>query len=199
MAVIMLQIMGWVAFVGATLLIGSWLRQHRDKATAEWTSRVMQGLFFAGLVIPGALGVFYPGYTNYDALMGVPSLPLRPLPLALGAVLLLAGLYLVAVSLMALRHLGHGANAFRLTTELVAGDIYQRTRNPMSLGYYMCCMSAGLLAGSTIVTVAALVTIIPAHLLYLIYFEELEVALRLGPAYLVYKQNVPFLIPRRVT
>jgi protein-S-isoprenylcysteine O-methyltransferase Ste14 len=44
-----------------------------------------------------------------------------------------------------------------------------------------------------------LIAIIPAHLLYLIYFEELEVGLRLGPAYLEYKQSVPFLIPRRAT
>jgi hypothetical protein len=35
MAVIVLQIVGWVAFVGGTLLIGTWLRQHRDKATAD--------------------------------------------------------------------------------------------------------------------------------------------------------------------
>ena len=31
MAVIILQIVGWVAFVGGTLLIGTWLRQHREK------------------------------------------------------------------------------------------------------------------------------------------------------------------------
>ena len=199
MAVIMLQIVGWAAFVVGTLFAGRHLRQHRDKATAEKTSRVMQGLFFAGLVIPAGLGLFYPGYLQYDALLGVPPLPLRALTLVVGGILLLAGLYLVAVSLAALRRLGHGANAFRLTTQLVAGDIYQRTRNPMSLGYYMCCISAGLLAGSTTITVFALIAIIPTHLLYLIYFEDLEVGLRLGPAYLAYKQNVPFLIPRRVT
>jgi protein-S-isoprenylcysteine O-methyltransferase Ste14 len=199
MAVIMLQIVGWAAFVVGTLFAGRHLRRHRDKATAERTSRVMQGLFFAGLVIPAGLGLIYPGYLQYDALLGVSSLPLRALTLASGGILLVAGLYLVAVSLGALRRLGHGANAFRLTTGLVAGDIYQRTRNPMSLGYYMCCISAGLLAGSTTITVFALLAIIPAHLLYLIYFEELEVGLRLGPAYLAYKQHVPFLIPRRVT
>ena len=199
MAVIVLQIVGWAAFVGGTLLIGTWLRQHRDKATAERTSRVMQGLFFAGLVIPAGLGLIYPGYLQYDALLGVPPLPLRALTLVSGGILLLAGLYLMAVSLGALRRLGHGANAFRLTTRLVVVDIYRRTRNPMSLGYYLFCISAGLLAGSTTIVVFALIAVIPAHLLYLIYFEELEVGLRQGPAYLEYKENVPFLIPRRVT
>jgi len=199
MAVIVLQIGGWAAFVGGTLLIGSWLRQHRDKATAERSSRVMQGLFFAGLVLPAGLGLFYPGYLQYDALLSVPPLPLRALTLVLGGILLFAGLYLMAVSLGAQRRLGHGANAFRLTTRLVVADIYRRTRNPMSLGYYLFCISAGLLAGSTTVVVFALIAVIPAHLLYLSYFEELEVGLRQGPAYFEYKENVPFLIPRRVT
>jgi protein-S-isoprenylcysteine O-methyltransferase Ste14 len=195
MVVLMLQIAGWAAFVGGTLLTGRQLRQQRNKVTAERTSRVMHGLFFAGLVIPGGLGMLYPGLTRYDALLGIPSLPLPPLTVALGAVLLLVGLYLMVVSNLALRRLGHGANAFRLTTRLVVADIYQRTRNPMSLGYYLCCLGLGLLAGSTAVTVGALVAIIPAHLFFLAYFEELELELRLGPTYLDYKQRVPFLFP----
>ncbi len=196
MAVIVLQILGWTAFVIGTLLTGRWLRRHRNKKTAERTSRALHSLFFAGLVFPGSLGVLYPGLTRYDALLGIPPLPLRPLTLALGGVLLLAGLYLLLVSNIALRRLGHGANAFRLTTRLVVADIYQRTRNPMSLGYYLCCVGIGLLAGSTIVTMGALVAIIPAHLLFLLYFEELELALRLGQAYLNYKQRVSFLVPK---
>jgi protein-S-isoprenylcysteine O-methyltransferase Ste14 len=199
MAVIVLQIVGWIVFVIGTLLTGRRLRRQRDKATAERTSRVLHGLFFAGLVLPGGLGILYPGLTRYDALLGIPSLPLRPLTVALGSVLLLAGLYLLVVSNLALQRLGHGANAFRLTTRLAVSDIYQRTRNPMSLGYYLCCLAIGLLAGSTTVTIGALVAIIPAHLLFLVYFEELELELRLGPAYLDYKQRVPFLIPRRMT
>jgi protein-S-isoprenylcysteine O-methyltransferase Ste14 len=109
---------------------------------------------------------------------------------------MLAGLYLLFVSNVALHRLGNGANAFRLTTRLVATDIYQRTRNPMSLGYYLSCLAIGLLAGSTTVTVGALIAIIPAHLLFLIYFEELELELRLGQAYLDYKQSVPFMVPK---
>ncbi len=199
MAVIVLQVVGWIAFVAGTLLAGRRLRRNRDTATAERTSRVMHGLFFAGLAIPGGLGMLCPGLTRYDALLGVPSLPLRPLAVALGGSLLLAGLYLTVASNTALRRLGQGANAFRLTTRLVVGDIYQRTRNPMSLGYYACCLGLGLLSGSTTVTLAALGAIIPAHLFFLVYFEELELELRLGPAYLAYKQRVPFLIPRKTT
>jgi protein-S-isoprenylcysteine O-methyltransferase Ste14 len=198
MAVIVLQFVGWVAFVIGTLAIGTRLRQRRDKPTAERTSRVLHTLFFVALVIPGGLGVLYPGLARYDTLLGIPRLPLRPLTLGLGGVLVLAGLYLLFVSNVALRRLGHGANAFRLTTQLVVADIYQHIRNPMSLGFYLCCVGVGLLAGSTTVTIGALVAIVPAHLLFLIYFEELELELRLGPAYLEYKERVPFLIPKLI-
>jgi len=34
------------------------------------------------------------------------------------------------------------------------------------------------------------------HVFYLKYFEEHELALRMGPSYLEYKQRVPFLLPR---
>jgi protein-S-isoprenylcysteine O-methyltransferase Ste14 len=38
--------------------------------------------------------------------------------------------------------------------------------------------------------------IIPAHLLFLKFFEELELELRFGDTYKQYKQKVPFLIPK---
>ena len=102
----------------------------------------MQRLFFAGLVIPAGLGLIYPGYLQYDALLGVPPLPLRALTLVSGGILLLAGLYLMAVSLGALR---------RWATALTPSGYYRlvvarhlpRTRNPMSLGYDLYCISAG--------------------------------------------------------
>ncbi len=37
----------------------------------------MHGLFFAGLVFSGGLGMLYPGLARYDALLGAPSLPPR--------------------------------------------------------------------------------------------------------------------------
>jgi protein-S-isoprenylcysteine O-methyltransferase Ste14 len=38
--------------------------------------------------------------------------------------------------------------------------------------------------------------LIPAHIFFLKYFEELELELRFGETYKQYKQTVPFLIPR---
>jgi len=156
----------------------------------------MHTLFFAGLVAPGALALFYPGLGRFDGLLGLPSLPARPIFLALGILVLIPGLYLLVASNVLLRSKGSGANAFVLTRRIVADDLYKRTRNPMSLGYYMCNLALGLVAGSTSITLGALLLVIPAHLFFLLYFEETELALRLGQAYLEYKRSTPFLFPR---
>ncbi len=193
MAVIVLQIVGWAAFIGGTLLIGRWLRQRRDKASAERSSRVMQGSLLRRAGDPRRPG---PALSRVSAIRCALRRPAaaaaspdpgrrgrpaggRPLPdgcLPWGAAAL-------------------GPRRQRLPIDhpsLWSRDIYRHTRNPMSLGYYLSCISVGLLAGSTTITVFALIAIIPAHLLYLIYFEELEVALRLGPAYLAYQAERTF-------
>ena len=66
----------------------------------------------------------------------------------------------------------------------------------MSLGYYLWSLSLGLISGSMFVTVVVLFGFIPAHVFFLKYFEEFELELRFGEAYRLYKQKVPFLIPK---
>jgi protein-S-isoprenylcysteine O-methyltransferase Ste14 len=117
---------------------------------------------------------------------------------AFGVVGLLLGAYLILVSSVALLFLGRGANAFWLTEQLVVGNIYRRMRNPMSLGLYLASVGIGLLAGSTYWTLGTLCGAIPVHLFYLKFFEEYELELRLGQAYLEYKQRVPSLLPGRI-
>lgn len=196
MIVIILQVLGTTAFAVGTLVLGIYLRRHRTKEAAERTSRISHGLYWVGLVLPGTIGIFYPGLTHFDEIVGLPSLPARPVALGLGLVVLLIGLALNLASQMALRKLGEGTNAFWLTQRLVAGNLYARTRNPMSLGYYLQCVGLGMIAGSTYITLGSLLGVVPVHLFNLLYFEELELSLRLGPSYLEYKRSVPFLLPR---
>jgi len=66
----------------------------------------------------------------------------------------------------------------------------------MSLGFYLLALALGFMSGSTSVTLYSLLGLIPAHIFFLKYFEELELKLRFGESYLQYKENVPFLIPR---
>lgn len=187
---------GLLSFAAGAAILGAGLRRSPSKANAERASRIMHALFFAGLIAPGTLALFYPGPGRFDSLLDVPSLPARPVFLALGILVAVPGLYLLVASNLLLRSKGRGANAFILTRRIVADDFYKRTRNPMSLGYYLCNLALGFMAGSTSITLGALLFVIPAHLFFLLYFEETELALRLGEPYLEYKRSTPFLFPR---
>ena len=189
-------LIGIVTFFIAALVLGAWLRRHRAKENAERSSRIMHFLFFAGLVAPPLIAIVYPGLTRFDALLGLPSLPFKPFFLALGSLLAIPGLYFLAVTNKLLRSLGSGTNAFILTKKIVDDDIYKRTRNPMSLGFYLFALALAFASSSTFVLLVASLGLIPAHAFFLKYFEEVELELRFGESYLEYKKTVPFLIPR---
>ena len=189
-------LIGIVTFFIAALILGVWLRSHRSKGNAEKSSRVMHFFFFAGLVTPPLVAIFYPGLTHFDALLGLPSLPFKPFFLALGIILAIPGLYFLAITNKLLRSLGSGTNAFILTKRIVNDDIYKQTRNPMSLGFYLFALAFAFASSSTFVLLAVSMGLIPAHIFFLKYFEELELELRFGESYLEYKKSVPFLIPK---
>jgi protein-S-isoprenylcysteine O-methyltransferase Ste14 len=189
-------LLGLVVFAVGVGVLGIWLRRHPSKENAEKSSRIMHFLFFAFMVAPPLIGIFYPGLTHFDELLGVNPLPWRTAFLVLGIILAIPGLYFLGITNKLLRALGSGANAFRLTKKIVAEDIYKRTRNPMSLGFYLFTLALGFVSGSTFITLAVLLGLIPAHIFFLRYFEELELELRFGESYKQYKQTVPFLIPK---
>lgn len=196
MIAIYLGLFGLIVFLAGLGISGAWLRKHPSKENAEKSSRVMHFLFFACLGVPIVVAFFSPGLRHLDRLVGLPPLPFQPLFLAVGILLALPGLYLMGTSNLSLRALGSGANAFRLTRRIVAADIYQHTRNPMSLGYYLIGLSIAFLSGSMLITLYVVLGIIPAHLFFLKFFEELELDLRFGEPYQRYKSGVPFLFPR---
>ena len=196
MFVLYLGLAGLLAFVLGVAVLGVWLRKNPAKENAEKSSRGMHFLFFAGLVVPGSIMLFYPGLTHLDGLIGMQPLPWKPFFLVLGFLLGIPGLYFLAISNKSLRALGSGANAFRLTKQIVETDVYQRTRNPMSFGYYLGGIALGFVSGSRLLTLVVLLGVIPAHLFFLKFFEELELELRFGEAYKEYKGKVPFLFPK---
>lgn len=196
MVALYLGLLGLLVFVLGVWISGLWLRKHPSKGNAEKSSRIMHFLFFAGLGTPILISFFSPGLTHLDELVGLSPLPWKPFFLSTGIILVMPGLYLLGISNKLVRALGGGANAFRLTKQVVEQDIYKRTRNPMSLGYYLLALSMGFISGSTLLTLFVLLGIIPAHIFFLKFFEELELELRFGDSYKEYKQKVPFLIPK---
>jgi protein-S-isoprenylcysteine O-methyltransferase Ste14 len=196
MATLVLGLLGTLAFVSGVAVLGARLRKHPSQANAEKSSRIMHALFFGGLVAPTVAMVIYPGLTHLDGLFGLKPLPWPPFFRIAGILLLVPGLVLFSLSNKSLRELGSGANAFLLTQRMVEKDVYRYTRNPMSLGYYLVSLGVGFVAGSTLATLGVLLGLIPAHLFFVKYFEEVELGLRFGRSYERYKTEVPFLIPR---
>lgn len=196
MIVLYLGLFGLLVFILGVGILGLWLRNNQSKENAEKFSRIMHFLFFAGLVAPGLIGIFYPGPTHFDELVGLTPLPLKPLFLVGGIILAIPSLYFLVISNKLLRALGSGTNAFILTKKVVGQDIYKYTRNPMSLGYYLLIVSIGFISNSTLITFGGLLGVIPAHIFFLKYFEELELEIRFGQSYKEYKQKTPFLFPK---
>ena len=133
--------------------------------------------------------------THFDELVGIHPLPYRTAHSVIGVLLLIPGIYLFSASNAALKRIGRGAAAFKLTEAVVQSAVYKRMRNPMSLGYYLVAVAISLLAGSTYLTCITVLLLIPAHAFNLKYFEEVELELRYGGDYREYRRRVPFLIP----
>lgn len=195
METIIFQVLGGFSFTLATILLGIILRKKPVKEMAEKTSRISHFFYNFGLALPGLIGIFYPGLTHFDETIGIKPLPFKPVGFMAGACMTITGMYLIFVSIKAIKNIGHGAPSFRLTKKIVDSDIYKRVRNPMSLGYYLLCIGISLAVGSTYLTIGSIIISL-IHMFNLKYFEERELEIRYGESYIKYKQNTAFLIPK---
>ena len=195
MLMIYIQIIGCGSFFLCTIILGIVLRIYPSGKVRETATMLLHFIAFCTVLLPILIGIFYPGLTHYDELLGIQSLPYSPLRVAFSAILIPIGIFFMAVSNFALFEYGHGQAAFFLTKKVVKGNIYKLTRNPMSFGFFLGCLALGLLPGSTYFTLWLLLEIIPAHIFYLKFFEERELELRFGNPYMEYRKKVPFLIP----
>lgn len=195
MLMIYIEITGWVIFAACSIVFAAFLRKYPTDKVRVITTMILHHIGLFAVMFPLVIGIFYPGVTAYDKILGIPSLPFRPLAVTIGAVLVPASVFFLFTSLIGIGGIGHGGPAIDLTKNLVDSLTYKTTRNPMSLGFYAGCLALGLLAGSTYFTLWTIVEIIPLHILYLKIFEELELEMRFGQPYIEYKKRTPFLIP----
>jgi protein-S-isoprenylcysteine O-methyltransferase Ste14 len=176
-------------------VLGIAIRRNPTPAAAHRLSRISHTFFWLSLA-PIYVGVVTPGLTRFDDLTGLAPLPWPIVRWAVGVPLLAVGLFFSVASMRALKKLGSGAMAFKLTRVVVATDVYERVRNPMSLGLYLQFAAVSLLAGSTTLLLECLCLYIPAHAFNLKFFEERELSARHGTSYDAYRARVPFLLPR---
>lgn len=82
-----------------------------------------------------------------------------------------------------------------LSRRLATDWLYRWTRNPMGLATVAFLAACGLWMQSALFVAWAVLLVTPAWLLFVKVFEERELQLRFGEAYLSYKARTPMFIP----
>lgn len=153
------------------------------------------------LLCPGMVTVIIPALLVWwtgDVLVGW-GLPgaLAVVPLLLGAVLMGAGLTLVAWTVRLFHTIGRGTLApWDPTSRLVVRGPYRHVRHPMISGVVLILVGEAALLGSVPLLVWA-AAVFAVNALYLPLVEEPGLRRRFGAEYDAYRASVPRWVPRR--
>ncbi|HOW92532.1 MAG TPA: isoprenylcysteine carboxylmethyltransferase family protein [Anaerolineaceae bacterium] len=169
----------------------------------KWMRRRVQlPVKILALLLAGGLFVFLIPYTlvvlapRLDAWLGLPDFYIGWINILVCVLLVICGGYFAFSSIFQQLFKADGTPLpFIPTQKLLANNVFQLTRNPMTLGTICIYTGVAILAGS----ISALLVVILFFSLLLIYIkkiEERELEIRFGKAYLHYKNNRPFLFPR---
>ncbi|MFW9966977.1 MAG: methyltransferase family protein [Candidatus Thorarchaeota archaeon] len=116
---------------------------------------------------------------------------------ALSITSIVAGIYLLAITIRIFATIGQGTLApWNPTKKLVVHGIYRYVRNPMISGVLLILLGESVLFGSPLLFLWSLFFLIGNHF-YFIRSEEPGLVKRFGDEYIRYAQNVPRWIPRR--
>lgn len=119
-----------------------------------------------------------------------------PAEIGLSLVIITGTATLLTVVNLALK--GLGAPFFiALSRKLAVDWMYAWTRNPMVLAALAFLLSLGIWYQSVLFVLWALLLFAPALLFFVKVYEERELEIRFGAAYLEYKSRTPMLFPRK--
>lgn len=136
------------------------------------------------------------GGSSLDGLLGLPSLHFGTINSILGISLMVVGFYFGIWSVYAQLTRAQGTPLPILPTQkLLTDGPFRLCRNPMTFGTIVAYTGIGIYAG-TVAGVGMVLVFGILLVLYLKLLEEKELAERFGEAYLTYKRQVPFIIPR---
>jgi protein-S-isoprenylcysteine O-methyltransferase Ste14 len=167
--------------------------QKPPSSSAQTLGLLLAGVIFL-LLLPYWILVVCP---SLDKMVGLaPPTPTRA-TIIVGAALLAVGFPLALWSIYTQLTRGQGTPLPIMPTQrlLVAGP-FRYCRNPMALGTILAYLGLAIAR----VTPCGIFSVVFLGTLLLIYIkrvEERELAERFGQAYLRYKQEVPFILPRQ--
>ena len=170
---------------------------------AEWAQREHSDreriavMILAGPVFLGLLPFVVAGVgPRLDRRLGLRPLRIRGVSTIVGGLLVVVGFSLGFWSNIAQLTRARGTPLPVMPTqELLTDGPYRYCRNPMTLGAILAYLGIGVGVG-TIAGTALVLGFAGSLLVYLKRLEEGELAERFGEAYLAYKRDVPFIIPR---
>lgn len=168
------------------------LAKKEYSAKKRFTALFFEAIFF--LVILPFLLVWLGGIV--DRWLHLPGLSAGVFNLLLGVPVIFVGWLFAIWSIYVQFTIGRGTPIpVMATQELIIQPPYSYTRNPMALGailmYTGVCILVGSIGSFLLVVMGA-----AALLTYIHRFEEQEMVLRFGDAYLAYRRRTPFFIPR---
>ncbi len=168
-----------------------WAQEERTRGFKALS--LLLGALLFGAVIPFLMAL---ASRWLDASLGLSPWPPRPLGLS-GLAPVGLGLFLSGWSVWAQLRVGRGGPLpVAPPRRLVTTGPYALCRNPMVLGESLYLTGLGLLLSSPSFLALTWLVFFPAVVAYLKLVEEKELEARFGEAYLAYKRQVPFLIPR---
>jgi len=171
---------------------------------SKWAGREHPlGLRIAVLSLAGILFLYLlplaviRGGSSLDRQFGLPALDFGAANYILGGLMGIVGFFFGFWSIGDQLTRGRGTPLPMMPTqELLTSGPFRYCRNPMTMGTILAYSGLGIAAG-TISGVGLVLCFGALLILYLKGIEEKELAERFGDAYLKYKQDVPFIIPRR--
>jgi protein-S-isoprenylcysteine O-methyltransferase Ste14 len=165
-------------------------REHSEARRLAIT--LLAGPVFLGL-LPFVVAGLGP---RLDRRLGLRPLRIRRVSRIVGGLLLVLGFSLGFWSVVAQLTRGRGTPLPVMPTrELLTDGPFRYCRNPMTLGSILAYLGIGVGVGTVAGTLLVL-GLAGSLLAYLKRFEEGELTERFGDAYLAYKRDVPFIVPR---
>ena len=166
--------------------------------TEHSEARRVTATLLAGPVFLGLLPFLVAGVgPRLDRRLGLPPLGSGKPGRALGGLLMILGFSLGFWSVITQLTQGRGTPLPVMPTqELLTEGPFRYCRNPMTLGTILAYVGIGVAAG-TVAGTALILGLAGALLAYVKRWEEAELTERFGEAYLAYRREVPFIVPRR--